>query len=179
MHLNDIDAVLITHEHADHILGAGILSRKYDIPLYANEKTWAAMEDKIGGVSRKNKRLLPAADFYIDDLEIESYPIPHDAADPVGYCVSYQNKKVSIMTDLGHCSQKILKKVSGSNIVLLESNHDIDMLNAGRYPYYLKRRILSSRGHLSNVDAARAAVSLVELQCTGHHPRAFKQRKQF
>ena len=155
--------ILITHEHSDHISGAGILSRKLDLPIYAPEKTWEAMAGKIGDVAGKNRRCVePDADFYIGDMNIYAFRTPHDAADPVGYAFTSGHCKLTILTDIGCVESGWLRAAEGSGTVLLEANHDRDMLQAGRYPYELKRRILGRKGHLSNDDAARAAVTLVK-----------------
>ncbi|HBU13306.1 MAG TPA: MBL fold metallo-hydrolase [Clostridiales bacterium] len=158
--LADIHGILVTHEHTDHIAGIGVTSRKYDIPVYANEATWHAMAPRTGQVAPKNIRIIDENDFYIQDMCIQPYEISHDAAHPFGYSVASAGKKVSVMTDLGKVTEKILRYVEGSNIVLLESNHDVGMLECGPYPYPLKRRILSAHGHLSNDDAAQTALKL-------------------
>jgi len=158
-----LDGILITHEHADHIAGVGVLSRKFNIPIYANEKTWQAMEDKIGEVSGKNIRIFSNdMDFYIKDINIQPYEIPHDAADPVGFCFYHGNKKISITTDLGHTNSRIIKTVMDSDLVVLEANHDLYMLQVGPYPYYLKKRIAGSKGHLSNEAAGLALLEMIK-----------------
>lgn len=157
---NGIKAILLTHEHSDHIQGAGVLSRKHDIPIFATEPTWNALGGKLGNVSPGHTRIITKTDFYIDDLFVEPFETPHDAADPVGYCVSHGTRKIGIATDLGHFSKKVEHRLHSCDLVLLESNHDSDMLLAGRYPYHLKQRIKSRHGHLSNDDAAQAAVRL-------------------
>ena len=158
--ISDIKGILLTHEHTDHIKGAGVLSRRHDIPVFATAPTWEACGDKLGSVHPRFTRIISKHDFYIDDLLIEPYDIPHDAADPVGYCVSRGTKKVAVATDLGHFSKDVEYKLHSCDLVLLESNHDTDMLAAGKYPYHLKQRIKSRRGHLSNEDAADAALKL-------------------
>lgn len=158
--IQDIKGILITHEHSDHIQSAGVLSRKYDIPIYATQPTWAACCNKLGTVQTRFTKVISKTDFYIDDLLIEPYEIPHDAADPVGYCVSHGTKKVAVATDLGHFSKSVEYRLHSCDLVLLEANHDIEMLSVGRYPYSLKQRIKSRHGHLSNDDAADAAVKL-------------------
>lgn len=158
--IQDIKGILLTHEHSDHIQGAGVLSRKHDIPIYATELTWQACENKLGNVQTKNTRVISKTDFYIDDLLIEPFETPHDAIDSVGYCVSRGNKKIGIATDLGHFSKTVEYRLHSCDLVLLEANHDVEMLIAGRYPYYLKQRIKSRHGHLSNEDAGEAAVRL-------------------
>lgn len=162
-----LKAILITHEHSDHIRGAGILSRKFDIPVYANEKTWAAMEDKLGAVALANRRTFSnAMDFYIDDINVSPYEIPHDAADPVGFCFQCRKRKVAIATDLGHTNSKIIKMVMDSDLVILEANHDLEMLKAGPYPQRLKNRILGRKGHLSNEDTGRALLQMLKGRVT-------------
>lgn len=158
----DLSAILITHEHSDHIAGAGILSRRYGLPIYANEATWEAMRDKLGNIPDKNVRTFETGSgFHIGELEITPFATPHDAAEPVGYSFYAGRNKLSIATDLGNVRESWLKHVEESDLVLLEANHDVDMLKAGRYPYELKRRILGAKGHLSNDAAGQAAVELV------------------
>ena len=157
-----LDGILVTHEHIDHIRGVGVLSRKYDIPVYATEGTWAAMEDKLGEIARKNVRTFRGdEDFYLGGMNIQSFPIPHDAAEPVGYTIALGGARLSVATDIGRIQDCWLKAIAGSDAVVLESNYDPDMLKAGRYPYALKRRILGRHGHLANDDAGQAAVALV------------------
>lgn len=165
--LSKIKGILITHEHSDHIAGAGAISRKFDVPIYANSLTWSAMEKRLGKIAQKNIRVIDEAVFYIDDLCIEPYATSHDAACPFGYAVSCGIKKIAVMTDLGKVTNKVLKAAAGASIVLLESNHDIEMLKSGPYPYSLKERILSSRGHLSNDAAAKTALKLAKANVKG------------
>lgn len=156
-----LDAILITHEHSDHVAGAGILSRRFDLPIYATEGTWSAMAEKLGAVSAKNMRVIEAGqDFYIGDLDISPFSLPHDAADPCGYAFACGHLRAAVATDIGCPREGWLKAVSGCELVLLEANYDPGMLKAGRYPYALKTRILGTRGHLSNEDAGRAACRL-------------------
>lgn len=163
----EICGIVITHEHSDHIKGVGILSRKYDIPVYANQATWEQMEEKVGRIAQKNIRVFDRGDFYIGDIGIQPFSISHDAADPVGFGFYANGKKMAILTDTGKATKEMISRVKGSSIVLLESNHDIEMLQCGTYPYQLKRRILSSKGHLSNADAGKAAVEIVEAGVRG------------
>jgi phosphoribosyl 1,2-cyclic phosphodiesterase len=162
--VGDLKGILITHEHSDHIQGAGILSRKHGIPVYATAPTWAASCDKLGSVRSAMERIIGKDPFYIDDLLIEPFEIPHDAADPVGYCVMSGHSRLAVATDLGCFPQAVEHRLHACDLVLLEANHDLEMLSAGRYPYELKQRIKSRRGHLSNDDAADAAVRLA---CAG------------
>lgn len=156
---SEISAVLVSHEHTDHIRGAGILSRRYDLPIYASEGTWKAMEHVIGPVLECNKRIFSSyAPFEIGDITITPFPIPHDANEPVGYSFSSAGKKVTIATDIGHISMDLLRNFEDSDLLLLESNHDLEMLKMGPYPWPLKQRIASRHGHLSN-DAAGEVVA--------------------
>lgn len=159
----ELTGVFVTHEHIDHIYGVGVLSRRFNLPVYANSKTWEAMEGKIGAIKAENMKVLPTEEsIVLGDLKVTSYGISHDAAEPVGYIFQEKNIKISITTDLGHVNEGILEKIKNSQLVVLESNHDIDMLKAGSYPYYLKRRILSDFGHLSNEAAGNTIVELVK-----------------
>lgn len=163
----ELDAILVSHEHSDHIKSAGILSRKLNIPIYANEGTWHAMETKLGNVARHNIRVFNSnMDFYIKDIGIQPLLVPHDASEPVGFCFYYSSKKISITTDLGHTNNKIIKSVMDSDLVLLEANHDVHMLQVGPYPWLLKKRIMSKKGHLSNEEAGIALVEMAKGKVT-------------
>ena len=159
-----LNAILITHEHTDHIAGAGVLARKLRIPVYATAGTWLAMEKKIGQIPESCKRFIERdQDFYIGRLGVAPFPIPHDAAEPVGFRLWGGRFSVSTATDLGYFPQGVLDAVSGSDLILLESNHDPDMLKANpHYSQALKTRILGRHGHLSNATCAEAAVLLRE-----------------
>ena len=158
----DIDGIFVTHEHSDHIRGIGVLSRKYDIPIYTNSDTWSAMEAGIGKIKEHNVRIMDRrSTLSIKDLDITSFNIPHDAVAPVGYTMHYKRKKISVTTDFGIYTEEIRDNIKDSDIILLESNHDVNMLKFGPYPYNLKRRILSEVGHLSNEDCGKAIVDLI------------------
>ena len=159
-----LDAVLITHEHRDHIAGVGILSRRYHLPVYANEKTWAAMEQSLGKIAPENRRSFVHTDaFSLGDMDITPFSISHDAADPVGYTLLSGGKKMAVATDIGILEEELFRSLKGSDAVLLESNHDKNMLEMGSYPWPLKQRIRGSQGHLSNDDAGKAAEFLVKM----------------
>ncbi len=176
----DIDGIFITHEHIDHIKGAGILSRKYDIPIYANSETWCAMERSLGKVKEENIKIISESCVTIKDMDIVNYPIPHDAANPMGYTAISKEKRISIATDMGCFTQEIKKNIEESQVILLESNHDVEMLKFGPYPYSLKRRILSDIGHLSNDACGNAIMDILKddhktiilghLSNTNNHP---------
>lgn len=155
-----IDAILVTHEHIDHIKGVGILSRKYDIPIYAKLPTWNAMAKSIGNVKDCNIKIIDNSCISIKDMDIINYEIPHDAASPCGYSIHSGNKKACIATDLGYFSNEVKNAVKDADVILLESNHDVEMLKSGPYPYTLKRRILSNIGHLSNEACGNAIADI-------------------
>lgn len=159
----EINGILVTHEHRDHVNGVGVLSRKYNIPIYSNEKTWDAMGSIIGEVDQINrKNICPDRKFYIQDVLINPFGISHDAADPVGYSLNIDGIKITIATDMGYISREVVKNFEGSDIMLVESNHDEDMLMCGSYPYPLKRRIKSRLGHLSNELAGKLVAYMYE-----------------
>lgn len=159
-----LQAILVTHEHSDHIKGVAILSRRYNLPVYATEGTWLALERKPGfdAVALKNRRVFTAGEgFYIGDLTVCPFPIPHDAADPVGFSLLNGGRKLCVATDIGHVASPWMQAVKGADLALLESNHDPRLLQASvRYPAVLKRRILGKRGHLSNADCGEALIQL-------------------
>ena len=156
-----LNAILVTHEHADHIKGIGILSRKFDLPVFATEGTWEGMYDKIGAIAAKNRIIVdPEQDFFMGSINVTPFSIPHDANQPVGFTFEADGAKLAIATDLGCIRDGWFNHVLGSDAVLLESNYDPDMLRAGPYPYELKKRIQSRHGHLSNDDAGHAAAEL-------------------
>jgi phosphoribosyl 1,2-cyclic phosphodiesterase len=153
---SDISAVLISHEHSDHIRSAGIISRKLDVPIYANVGTWGSMEHSIGPVKVENKRFFNTGEeLVIGDICVDTFSIPHDASDPVGFNFMVDNRKITIATDLGHINKKLLEYFDSSDLILLESNHDVEMLKVGPYPWSLKKRILGDNGHLSNEMAGK------------------------
>ncbi|WP_026584780.1 MBL fold metallo-hydrolase [Bacillus sp. J33] len=155
--IGKLSGILVTHEHSDHIKGVGILARKYNLPIYANEKTWQAMDGLIGQVPVDQK-------FHFDmetiktfgSLDIESFGVSHDAADPMFYVFHQDGKKLVLITDTGYVSDRMKGLISNAEAYVFESNHDVQMLRMCRYPWNIKRRILSDVGHVSNEDAAIA-----------------------
>ena len=152
----NIDAIIVTHEHTDHIKSLGTLSKKYKIPVYAAKETWYAMPNQYEKIDISLRKLLyPSKEFVIGDLKINPFPIPHDAANPCGFNIIHDNKQISIATDLGHVTKNILEELEQSCFIMLESNYDSELLKFSKYPYNLKKRISGEFGHLSNTDAGK------------------------
>lgn len=158
-----LSGILVTHEHSDHIAGVGVLARRFSLPVYATPGTWMAMEGKIGKIPGQLRREFYAGrDFWLGDIGVVPFGTPHDAADPVGFRLYGGSLSVSTATDLGHFSREVYDQIAGSSLILLESNHDPEMLRMNpHYNTVLKARILGDRGHLSNEICARALISLV------------------
>ncbi len=161
--IEEIDAILITHEHSDHIQSLGMVSQKFNIPVYANIETWNAMESTKQKISPSNINYFNVnEDFLINDLEIHPFSIPHDAANPCGFNIHNGKKKMSIATDIGHMDTSTLQELEQSSFILLESNYEPEMLNVSRYPFALKQRIKGPYGHLSNEDAGKTISYLMK-----------------
>lgn len=155
-----ISAILISHEHIDHVKGLGVFSRRYQIPIYLNESTFQSLPKNVGEIPAQFIHFVETgSSFELADLHIDSFPISHDAADPMAFTFTHQRERLAVVTDLGYVNQKIIDRVSGADTFIWESNHDIEMLRMGTYPWNLKRRILSDVGHLSNQDAGEALAS--------------------
>ncbi|MBC1234779.1 MBL fold metallo-hydrolase [Listeria booriae] len=160
--MTDVDAILVTHEHVDHIKGLGVLARRYEVPIYANAKTWAAMEPSIGEINSAQK-------FQFDmetvksfgSLQVESFGVSHDAAEPMFYIFHSGKKKFVMITDTGYVSDRMKGHIANADAYLFESNHDVGMLRMGRYPWNVKRRILGDEGHVSNEDAGIAMSEVI------------------
>ena len=155
---SEIDGILVTHEHSDHIKGLGVIARRYGIPIYATQGTIEVMSkmSTLGKLPEGIFREIKAdEDYMIGDVTVKPFEISHDAAKPVGYRLECGDKAIAVATDMGRYTDYIIDNLSGLNALLLESNHDVNMLQVGAYPYYLKQRILSDRGHLSNENAGK------------------------
>lgn len=153
----DLSAILVTHEHVDHIKGVGVMARRYGLPIYANQKTWSELDGQIGTIKEDQRRLFAVGEKQeLEDLGIESFGISHDAAEPMGFCFYQGKKKLSVATDLGYVSDRIKETIRGADAYVFESNHDVELLRMSQYPWSIKRRILSDVGHLSNEAAGDA-----------------------
>lgn len=156
--LSDISAIFVTHEHSDHIKGLGVISRKDEIPIYSTKGTIDGIlnASSLGAISPDIfHSIAPETDVVINDLKIHSFKISHDANEPVAYTVSCNEKKIGIATDLGFYDEYTIDNLKNSDALLIEANHDVNLLQVGSYPYYLKQRILSNKGHLSNEASGR------------------------
>lgn len=158
--LSTLRAICITHEHHDHISGAGVLSRRYRLPLYANEGTFSAGEKKFGKLFKRNE-FSTGDTLEIGDLLVRSFRVSHDTEDPVGYIISNGTTSLGYCTDTGKVSHLMERRLSGCEAIILEFNHDLEMLRNGPYPLPLQQRVRSSRGHLSNEDGAAFLAKLV------------------
>ncbi|MFO7611336.1 MAG: MBL fold metallo-hydrolase [Clostridia bacterium] len=156
-----LDAILVTHEHSDHASCVGVMSRRFNLPVYATRGTWKGMAGCIGGVNVLNIRYFSSNEaFVIKNIEIRPFTIPHDAADPVGFSFLYGGRKITVATDIGHMNDSLIENIIGSDLLMLESNHDMVMLEKGRYPLVLKKRIKSDYGHLCNDIAGQTIAGL-------------------
>lgn len=161
----DLDAIFVTHEHTDHIKGVGILSRKFGIDIYANELTWKAMSKNIGKIAPEHQQIFEMGKtMTLGDMDIESFGVSHDAAAPQFYQFHKDNKAFAILTDTGYCSDRVKETIRHADGYVIESNHDIEMLRMGGYPWNLKQRILGDKGHLSNEDGALTMTELIGKQ---------------
>lgn len=160
--MKNLSGLLVTHEHSDHIKGIGIVARKYKLPIYANEKTWKAMDGLIGEVPLDQKFTFDMETVKsFGSLDIETFGVSHDAAEPMFYVFHHEGKKFVLITDTGYVSDRMKGIISNADVYVFESNHDVQMLRMGRYPWNIKRRILGDYGHVSNEDAAIAMSEVI------------------
>jgi phosphoribosyl 1,2-cyclic phosphodiesterase len=178
--IEDLDAIFVTHEHNDHIGGVGVLSRKCKIPVFINQLTLKGGEKKLGKLFKVNE-FTTGDKIQFQDLEVKSFRISHDTNDPVGYVVNDSSKRFGYCTDTGKVSLLMAQRLKGCHGLVLEFNHDLDMLQNGPYPLPLQQRVRSIVGHLSNDDAAAflkdlqhdelAHVFLAHLSEKNNHPK--------
>ncbi|MBI3976062.1 MAG: MBL fold metallo-hydrolase [Armatimonadetes bacterium] len=153
---SDLSAVLLTHEHDDHARGAGSLSRAAGIPVLANERTLARAAPFLGGA--RTERFTTGIPFAVGEIQIDPFPVPHDAAEPVGFLLTAGGIRIVVAYDLGEASDPLRERLPSADLILLEANYDPRLLGVGTYPWFLKNRILGGMGHLSNDRAAEAVV---------------------
>ncbi|MDO4622157.1 MAG: MBL fold metallo-hydrolase [Eubacteriales bacterium] len=160
----DLNGILVTHEHSDHIKGLGVMARRYGVPIYTTRGTWEAVkkDGKAGKIPEELfHEIRPDVHTLIGDMTIEPFRISHDAAEPVGYRMSHEGSSAAVATDMGTYDAYTLEHLQKLDAILLEANHDIRMLQCGRYPYYLKMRILGDHGHLSNEASGQLLSSIL------------------
>jgi phosphoribosyl 1,2-cyclic phosphodiesterase len=161
--ITNINAILVTHEHSDHVQSLGTISKKYNIPVYANKKTWDAMKMQKDKIDEANIKYFATNEkFEIEDISIHSFSIPHDAADPCGFNFTLENEKFSVATDIGHMTTNIIDSLENSKFLMLEANYEPEVLKCSKYPYPLKTRIAGPNGHLSNQLAGKTIANLIE-----------------
>ena len=161
--ISDIDAILVTHEHIDHVQSLGNASKKFNIPVYTNLETFNAMPKQTEKIALNNQNIIEVGkEFTIGDLAINSFSIPHDAANPCGFNIYNNKSKLTVATDIGHMNNEIISNIKNSSFVLLEANYDPEILKCSKYPYTLKQRISGPKGHLSNATAGKTIAELTK-----------------
>lgn len=160
---SSIDGILVTHEHIDHVQSLGTLSKKFDLPVFVNQETLDAMPKQRDKIDTKNIKTFKINDkFEIGDLRIHPFSIPHDAANPCGFNIFKDDKKISIATDIGHMTKDILKNLEESLFIMIEANYDPEVLRCSSYPFTLKSRIAGPTGHLPNEMAGKTISHLLK-----------------
>lgn len=158
----DISCIFVTHEHSDHIKSVGAFARKNGSMVIANEKEWEVLEDKLGKLKTTQKVSYSSPAFMVEDLKVRAYKLSHDSYTCFGYSFSNNQNKIAIATDLGYAPTNVVDELKGSDLVILEANHDEKLLlNNPKYSISLKKRILSKKGHLSNVTSSNVISQLV------------------
>lgn len=157
-----LSGIFITHEHTDHIAGLATLTKKYTLPIYTSPGTARQLCYRIAALEDLIRPVKPGDSLDVGPFGVETFPTSHDAAEPMGFALTQGGRKAAVVTDLGYVSDPVLAGVRGANLLVCESNHDVDRLRTGPYPYYLKARILGDKGHLSNEAGAALACCCVE-----------------
>ena len=158
----ELAGVLITHEHTDHMAGLATLTKQLRLPVYASRGTGRQLCYRIAFLEELFHPVTPGEGFSVGGIDVESFPTSHDAAESTGYALSAGGRKAAVATDLGYVTPEVLKGIRGADLLVCEANHDVEWLQSGPYPYYLKARILGDRGHLSNEAGAELAWTAVE-----------------
>ena len=157
---DDIAAVLVTHEHSDHVQSLRVMTKRLpEAAVYANEATWEHIEKPVP--EERREFFTTGEAFEIGDLTIKPFPVPHDAAEPVGFSIFADGRQITICTDAGYITDEMYEEILEADLLLLEANHEKEMLLFGRYPYPLKQRILGDEGHLSNLTCGEGLCRIV------------------
>jgi len=177
-----LDAILITHEHSDHVSGLVTLARSLDIPVYITRLTAPAIP--WGEYTPKLDCFQAGTTFSVGDIDVDSFTLPHDAIDPVGFCFRAGGIKIGVVTDLGYMPDSIKFHLRGADLLVLESNHDLEMLKVGPYPWSVKQRVMGRKGHLSNevvsdfirrdLDTSVSTLVLGHLSEHNNHPESVR-----
>jgi phosphoribosyl 1,2-cyclic phosphodiesterase len=178
-----LTAILVTHEHSDHVSGLCAIARKLNLPVYVSRLTAPAIA--WGDFTPRLELFQAGSGFTIGDIDVTTFTIPHDAADPVGFSFRAEGIKISIATDLGYLPESVRFQLRGSDILVIESNHDLNMLKVGPYPWSVKQRVMGRMGHLSNevtsaflredLDTRTSTVILGHLSEHNNHPALVRQ----
>jgi phosphoribosyl 1,2-cyclic phosphodiesterase len=173
-----LDAILVTHEHSDHVSGLVAIGRPLNAPIYITRLTAPAIP--WGEYTPRLDCFQAGATFTVGDIDVDSFTIPHDAIDPVGFCFRMQGIKIGLVTDLGYITDSIRFHLRGTDLLILESNHDLEMLKVGPYPWPVKQRVMGRKGHLSNevvsdfirrdLDSSISTLVLGHLSEHNNHP---------
>ena len=167
--IEDITGIFVTHEHSDHIQGLGVVSRKYDIPIYLHEMTYSVIREKIGKIDKKNLNFIREDKVVIGDCVINNFEVMHDAKKCLGYTFEYKEKKLSYASDVGCVNNIIKENLKNSDVIVLESNYDYNMLMTGPYHWELKNRVKGRNGHLSNAEASKLIAQVLnEIRLNWH-----------
>ncbi len=183
--VENIDAILVTHEHSDHVAGLPVLARNKNLRA-AVYMTWLTEPAIDWGETRPNVELFQAgAAFHIGAIEVQSFSVPHDAVDPVGFCFEAEGVRIGVATDLGYIPESVKYHLRRTDLLLLEANHDLNMLKVGPYPWSVKQRVMSRVGHLSNdgmseylardLDSSTAVLVMGHLSEQNNHPAIVEQ----
>ena len=154
--VDKLHGVFVTHEHTDHISGVGVLARRFGLEIFASPLTWRYLirHERIGRIYENQIKVIePGCAIHIGETKVLAFSVPHDAIEAVGYSFSCEGEKIVVATDLGQQTETVLNEMKGARLIMLESNHDPEMLTKGRYPPELKKRVAGNRGHLSNAAA--------------------------
>jgi phosphoribosyl 1,2-cyclic phosphodiesterase len=165
LNVDDIDAIIVSHEHSDHIQGVGVLARRYNLPVYISTETYNTASAQLGTIQQINN-FSCGSEFNIKGLTIRPFSISHDASDPAGFTLGYNGQKIGIATDLGVATAMVREHLKDCRCLILEANHDLRMLEDGPYPWPVKQRVKGRTGHLSNESSRELLMDVIHNQMT-------------